>query len=332
MPRGSSGLSLVIGVNKPVGMTSHDVVNRCRRIFNEKRVGHTGTLDPLASGVLPICIGPAARLDRYLTGHDKRYIAHISFGSETTTDDAEGEITKSCEIDERLFDERFATAAMIGEIGEREQVPPAYSAIKVNGKKSYASARRGVEIDLEPRHICVLDAALLLIEPSDDGGCVWVVEYVVSRGTYIRALARDLGRRLGSCAHLAGLQRTKVGCLGLESCQTLETLERTGTDAAIDPVALLGYRFAFLDDRKREADNGATFKAEELKLFEPLDGLDRDSVCACTTSICPSPHPPIEGELVCIVVDNKLKSIYRYEDEKKAFVPDCVFSVGVNRV
>ena len=108
MKRGSSGLSLIVGVNKPVGMSSHDVVNRARRIFGERRCGHTGTLDPLASGVLPICIGPATRLDQFMTEHDKRYRVSIGFGFETTTDDAAGQRTVEGSVPSYLYDEQFA--------------------------------------------------------------------------------------------------------------------------------------------------------------------------------------------------------------------------------
>ena len=150
MKRGESGLSLVVGVDKPSGMTSHDVVNRCRRIFGEKRVGHTGTLDPLASGVLPICIGPATRLGAYLTGHDKAYRATIAFGVGTDTDDCEGTVTRTGEAPVEAGDRSFAEQAVEQMLGPQKQMPPAYSAIKVNGKKSYEAAREGHIIELSP--------------------------------------------------------------------------------------------------------------------------------------------------------------------------------------
>ena len=125
MKRGESGLSLVVGVDKPSGMTSHDVVNRCRRIFGEKRVGHTGTLDPLASGVLPICIGPATRLGAYLTGHDKSYRATIAFGVGTDTDDCEGTVTRTGEAPVEVGDRCFAEQAVEQMLGPQKQLPPA---------------------------------------------------------------------------------------------------------------------------------------------------------------------------------------------------------------
>lgn len=160
MKRGASGLSLVVGVDKPVGMSSHDVVNRCRALFGEKRVGHTGTLDPLASGVLPICVGPATRLAAFLTEHDKHYRVSIAFGVATDTDDAAGEIIRSGEAKAQLRDPSFARAFLEGLKGCHKQLPPVYSAIKVQGEKACDAARKGRIIDLAPRDIEVYDACL----------------------------------------------------------------------------------------------------------------------------------------------------------------------------
>ncbi|MBQ3106575.1 MAG: tRNA pseudouridine(55) synthase TruB, partial [Eggerthellaceae bacterium] len=164
MKRGSSGLSLVVAVDKPSGMSSHDVVNRCRRIFGEKRVGHTGTLDPLASGVLPICVGPAARLDAYMTNHDKRYVVQVVFGASTDTDDCMGSVLNTGSVPSRLYSEEFATDFVAGLVGKHRQLPPVYSAIKVNGEKACDAARKGRIIDLTPREIEVYDARLVSME------------------------------------------------------------------------------------------------------------------------------------------------------------------------
>lgn len=133
--RNSSGFSRLIGINKPIGMSSHDVVNRVRRIFNERRVGHAGTLDPLASGVLLVCVGPATRLDAFLVGHGKRYKMGVTFGISTTTDDSEGEILKEIPYSEQLQESNFAHTFVHNMVGKGTQIPPVYSAIKVNGKK-----------------------------------------------------------------------------------------------------------------------------------------------------------------------------------------------------
>ncbi len=222
--RGLSGLSLVVGVNKPAGMSSHDVVNRCRSIFGERRVGHTGTLDPMATGVLPICVGPATRLGAYLTGHDKRYRVSIAFGAGTDTDDAAGTVVRTGEVPDRVLDPEFAAAFVASLVGRRKQMPPAYSAIKVNGKKSYEAARAGNIIDLAPRDIEVYDARLLGVHEGDGEELPsWDVSFEVSKGTYIRSLARDAGVALGCPAHVAALERTELGLLTLEECVSLET-------------------------------------------------------------------------------------------------------------
>ena len=169
MKRGTSGLSLVVGVNKPAGMSSHDVVNRCRRIFGERRVGHTGTLDPMATGVLPVCVGPATRLGAYLTGHDKRYRVRIAFGAGTDTDDAEGRVLRTAPVPACVLDPEFARAFVAGLVGARKQMPPAYSAVKVGGTKSYEAARSGSIIELKPRDIVVHDALLLGVREAADG-------------------------------------------------------------------------------------------------------------------------------------------------------------------
>ncbi len=165
--RGTTDLSLMVAVDKPSGMTSHDVVNRVRRIFGERRVGHTGTLDPLASGVLPVCIGPATRLDHYLVGHDKSYVVSIVFGAATDTDDAEGAVIRTGEVPDEVFDPFFASAFVASLVGKSKQLPPVYSAIKVGGKKACDEARRGRIIDLTPRDIEVSSAELLGIWGAD---------------------------------------------------------------------------------------------------------------------------------------------------------------------
>ena len=308
MKRGTSGLSLVVGVNKPAGMSSHDVVNRCRRIFGERRVGHTGTLDPMATGVLPVCVGPATRLGAYLTGHDKRYRVRIAFGAGTDTDDAEGRVLRTAPVPARVLDPEFARAFVAGLVGARKQMPPAYSAVKVGGTKSYEAARSGSIIELKPRDIVVHDALLLGVREVADGCDLpsWDVEFHVSKGTYIRALARDAGAALGCPAHVAALERTALGLLSLEECVSLEALADLGDRAALDPVRLLG-----VFERRR------TTSALEL--------------CACTAGVRESCEPPKDGELVAVVSDNRLAALYGYDRARDRFKARCVFQTGVSR-
>lgn len=330
--RGESGLSLLVAVDKPRGMSSHDVVNHARRIFGERRVGHTGTLDPLATGVLPLCIGPATRLDQYMTGHDKAYRVTIAFGFETATDDAEGEPTVKGALCTELTDESFARLFLHDYVGAHDQVPPNYSAVKVNGKRAYQFARKGEEMELEARPIEVYEADLAEITINEDMGLItWSVDFSVSKGTYIRALARDIGREVGCPAHVAALQRRQAGSILLEDSVSLESLEARRTDAALDPVAVLGYRFAFGDHVHRFVSSGSYLKPEQLSLNEPISLRGEDSVCACTSSVVASDAMPKNGELVSVVVENRLKALYGFVADEELWKPACVFSTGVAR-
>ncbi|HIW75098.1 MULTISPECIES: tRNA pseudouridine(55) synthase TruB [Gordonibacter] len=333
MKRGSSGLSLVVGVNKPAGMTSHDVVNRCRRIFDERRVGHTGTLDPMATGVLPICVGPATRLDAYLTGHDKRYRVRIAFGAATTTDDAEGDIIRTGEVPACVLDPAFATSFVEGLVGARKQLPPAYSAIKVEGRKACDAARQGTIIDLAPRDIVVHEARLLAVRDVGDDSPYpsWDVEFFVSKGTYIRSLARDAGVAVGCPAHVAALERTQIGLLRLEECVTLETLAEQGPQAALDPVRLLGVRFIYADGALTAAVRNGNPLPADAPLFERRRAGMALELCACTAGVRESCTPPEDGEVVAVIGENKLVALYAYEQNRDAYRARCVFQTGVSR-
>jgi tRNA pseudouridine55 synthase len=331
--RGTSGLCLVVGVDKPAGMTSHDVVNRCRRIFGEKRVGHTGTLDPAASGVLPICVGPATRLSSYMTGHDKAYSATVSFGSSTDTDDAEGQVIQAAIVPDEIADEGFARSYVSGMVGQHKQMPPAYSAIKVAGKKACDEARRGNIIDLTPRDIEVYSARLIEVRQLAESDSVeWDVEFHVSKGTYIRALARDMGKELHCPAHLHGLRRIEAGRMTLEDCISLEALEDIGTRAALDPVRLLGFRFAFADDAlAAKVMNGTFISLDQVKLFEYGKSDLELAVCSCTSGVCESPRKLVTAEIISVISNNKLVALYEFDSKRACFKPCCVFQTGVSR-
>lgn len=217
-------VSGVLVVDKPVGLTSHDVVQIIRRGTGIRRAGHTGTLDPRASGVLVILIGPAVRLSEFVSASDKRYQATIHLGASTDTYDSEGVIVAPhgptvpvADIDEDDFNEvlqRF--------VGEIEQIPPPYSAVKVQGKKAYEMAREGEEVDLAPRIIKVYSLDVLEWAPPEV-----VVDVYCSSGTYVRSLANDLGKALGTGAHLVGLRRTKSGRFTLRDAVPLRRLQET---------------------------------------------------------------------------------------------------------
>lgn len=214
MKRGDSGMCLVVGVDKPEGKSSHDVVNACRRIFGERRVGHTGTLDPLATGALVVCVGPATRLDAYMVGHDKTYDVRISFGAATDTDDKLGEVIRTLDVPAQVCDPEFAQVILSGFVGKQKQMPPAYSAIKKGGVKACDAARKGNVIALEPRDIEVYSAELLDLERDPRADSIWWdVRFSVSKGTYIRALARDVGAACETCAHVERCAAREQACL-----------------------------------------------------------------------------------------------------------------------
>ena len=219
----SSKTSGVLVIDKPLGMTSHDVVQVVRRGTGIRRAGHTGTLDPRASGVLVVLIGPAVRLSEFLSTSEKRYQAVVKFGMTTSTYDTEGVITSEnghCD-----FSFEHLEAALTKFVGVVEQVPPVFSALKIDGKRAYDRARAGEDIEMEPRQITVHSLELLEWEAPEA-----VIDVHCSSGTYIRSLAHDLGEEMGSGATLINLRRTKNGRFTLRDSVSLRKLEEAFTN------------------------------------------------------------------------------------------------------
>jgi tRNA pseudouridine55 synthase len=211
-------LSAILNVDKPPGMTSHDVVNVVRRVVGQRKVGHAGTLDPMATGVLLLCLGQATRVAEYLMAGRKRYRATIALGASTDTYDAEGQIVRGGGRTD--FDRDEIDRALAAFVGRIEQVPPIYSAIKRQGQPAYKLARRGQEVELAPRLVEIDELVVLDWTPP----CL-VVEVACSHGTYIRALAHDLGRHLGCGGYLQALVRLRSGHFTLEDAVSLERIE-----------------------------------------------------------------------------------------------------------
>jgi len=217
-----NAISGALVVDKPVGMTSHDVVQAIRNGTGLRRAGHTGTLDPRASGVLVVLVGPAVRLSEYVSASDKRYQAIIRLGGTTDTYDAEGQFTPTkdpANVTEAEFEEALKTF-----VGEIEQTPPPYSAVKVQGRKAYEMARKGEEVALEPRTITVHHLEVLEWTPPEV-----VIDVHCSSGTYVRSLANDMGKKLGCGAYLVGLRRTKSGKFTLRDAVPLRKLQEAFT-------------------------------------------------------------------------------------------------------
>lgn len=292
----------IFNINKATGMTSHDVVARVRRLARQKRVGHAGTLDPAASGVLPICLGQATRVAEYLSESGKAYRATIRFGAVTDTYDAEGTVLREAPV--RLTREQIE-AVLPEFLGERMQRPPIYSALKRDGQRLYALARAGEAVEVEPRPVRI-DALRIVRWDSPD----LVLDVECGKGTYIRSLAYDLGERLGPGAHLAALVRTRSGPFTLAQSLTLDELERAlesgaWRDALYAPdEALLDRRAAILAERSaNRVRNGLPLAASRTAAHLP-------------------------GELLrTYTTDGRFLAVMRWSDESAAWQPDKVLAV-----
>jgi tRNA pseudouridine55 synthase len=241
----------ILNINKATGMTSHDVVARIRKLLHQKRVGHTGTLDPAANGVLPICLGQATRVAEYLSESGKAYQAEITFGIVTDTYDAEGQILRTA--DASALTREKIEAALPDFLGIQQQMPPRYSAIKIKGQPAYKLARAGTEVELEARTVTL---HTLQIVAWNTPRLTLAVD--CSKGTYIRSLAYDLGEKLGTGAHLSALTRTRSGPFTLEQSITLEQLasaiEENSVEILLFPadIALQNYPALYLDEQTTE--------------------------------------------------------------------------------
>lgn len=236
-----------LNIYKPKGLTSHDVVARLRKITKVRQIGHTGTLDPFATGVLPICIGKATRLIEYLDD-DKEYLATVQFGKNTATYDLEGEITAT--FDKKVTEEDVKNALKDFE-GEISQIPPIYSAIKVNGKKLYDYARQGQDIEIKPRKVTISKIELKEFDKTSQSAKITVA---CSKGTYIRSIAYDLGAKLGCGGYLTALERTKAGKFQVNSAIKLEGLTEVSqiVENLINPLDMLNIPIHNLSENERE--------------------------------------------------------------------------------
>ena len=255
-PTDVPGLDGILVVAKPAGPTSHDVVALARRLTGTRRIGHGGTLDPFASGVLPLFLGFATRLVEYHLGDDKAYRATICFGASSTTDDLDGELSP---VDRPAPGREAIVAALGGFVGPQEQRPPVYSAIQVGGRRAYALTRAGDAPALPPRRIEIGRLDLVEWDAADRARPIAIVDVECSAGTYVRSLARDLGAAVGSAAYLGALTRTRSGPFRLEAAISLDDLRAA---AARGPEAMASLLLAA--DFGLEAMPAVTLTATEI--------------------------------------------------------------------
>ena len=217
----------LIIINKPKGYTSHDVVNVLRKKLNTKKVGHTGTLDPNATGVLPILVGKATKISKYLIEHEKTYIATIELGKKTDTGDAEGKIIEE-DTNKKDISKEEIEKVLKDFIGKQNQIPPMYSAIKVDGKKLYEYAREGKTVELKPREIEILDINLITYTNNE-------IEFSVrcSKGTYIRTLCEDIAEKLGTIGYMKELQRTSINEFDIKNSISIDDLDNINIEEKI---------------------------------------------------------------------------------------------------
>ena len=290
----------IVNVMKPAGTTSHDVVAKLRRIYHTRKVGHTGTLDPDAVGVLPVCIGQATRLVEYLTDKEKTYKTVMKFGSETNTQDASGEVTVTTELPSLSREEFVAVTQQF--IGEIQQIPPMYSAIKKDGQPLYKLARQGIDVEVEPRPVVIHEIKVLMYQPESA-----MLEIRCGKGTYIRTLCQDIARACGSSGHMAYLMRTKSGVFGADTAVALSRLEESE-----HPEQFL------MDMNTSLADMPALAVKDAAMLVRVQNGLAQR---------VPGAAQLAEGT-VCRALDSQGNLVAIGTIEKESFQPNKVFKSG----
>ena len=268
MKKSRINLNGVIVINKPKDISSNRILQQLKHLYNAQKAGHTGTLDPMATGVLPICFGRATKIAQYLLDADKEYIATIKLGIETDSGDAEGNIIKENLENIPKLDNELLESVFDDFRGEISQVPPMYSALKHNGQPLYKLAREGIQIEIKPRNITIYN--LDLLEYTEDTVAIKVRS---SKGTYIRSLAMDIGNKLNCGGHLIALQRTKSGPFSLDESYTLEELKDLSFD---DKLATISHIESVFEDKSSytlaEEEKEDLYKRGKFPLKEELNG------------------------------------------------------------
>lgn len=301
----------IINVYKEKGFTSHDVVAKLRGILKIKKIGHTGTLDPDAVGVLPVCIGQATKVCDLLTDESKEYVALMKLGITTDTQDSSGKILADNSDKLNCITEEMIMSMVNSFIGEIEQIPPMYSAIKVDGKKLYELARAGIEIERKPRKISIHSIDVISIDMTD-----YTVKMKVccSKGTYIRTLCHDIGNKLGCGAVMEHLERTRVGIFTSEEAYTLSEIEKLRDDDGLhNVIATVDSLFSdyealhVMENGMKALNNGNQLQENTIKEYEVNEGFKRKQVYRIYS------------------YDNRFYGLFEYHSAWKVFKPVKMF-------
>lgn len=293
----------IIIVNKETGFTSHDVVAKLRGICGQKKIGHTGTLDPAATGVLPVCLGSGTKLCDMLTDRDKEYVAELLLGVETDTQDTMGSVLRESPV---TVTEEEVSRACLSFLGDYDQIPPMYSALKVDGKKLYELARAGKEVERKARRVRILELEILEMRLP-----VVKLRVVCSKGTYIRTLCSDIGQKLGCGGAMQSLQRTKAGRFRLEDALTLGELQQLKDSGELERVVQPV-------DSLFEETPALHVTAEAARLLENGNALFPAQFAETVT-----PEP--ERWVRVYRPDGRFAGIYAYEEQKRWYRPVKMF-------
>lgn len=295
----------IINVHKEKGFTSHDVVAKLRGILHQKKIGHTGTLDPDATGVLPVCVGRATKVCELLTDKSKTYTAVVKLGVVTDTQDMTGEIIKEQEAAVGLEEIREAVSAFTGELW---QMPPMYSAVKVKGKRLYELARQGIEVERKKRKITVYASEVTGYDPAANE---FTMEVTCSKGTYIRTLCHDIGEKLSCGACMASLVRTRVDCFTLSEAYTLSQIGEI-------------YQAGRMQDILTPVDKLFEAFPKVVVLTEGLRYLQNGNVLKA--ALCQEPADISDGSMVRMYDENRdFYALYRYDSSQRAYVNHKMF-------
>ncbi|MFK4312671.1 MULTISPECIES: tRNA pseudouridine(55) synthase TruB [unclassified Bacillus (in: firmicutes)] len=303
----------VVLLHKPKGMTSHDCVFKLRKILREKRIGHTGTLDPDVTGVLPICVGRATKIAQFLTSETKTYEGEVTLGFSTTTEDASGEVVEKQDVN-RVITRKEVEEVLAELTGTIEQMPPMFSAVKVNGKKLYEYARAGQEVERPVRTITIHEFVLLDEREVFEGENIsFRFRVTCSKGTYVRTLAVMIGEKLGFPSHMSHLVRTASGEFLLEDCISFEEIEENVQNGTVESIfisideALSKFPKMVVDDKQAEKIKNGMFLNNELETTAPfITVFDKNDRCLAIYEHHPK-HPGMLKPMKVLVNNQELK-------------------------